>query len=178
MSVKIKVNFVKIINIDMQITLPSQKLSVIIKKGCMAKFDSILLVGSDAANLNTSFEIKLKENKEEFMGITEKFSLIHKLNRSRSQWQQTKDHHSAGLNHLSNISPQDINTIQIDSELFTFIKIFLGFCCVSTGLYIIKIICQCLKLESNCKLDTSNNKKKKKVKKTGSHESEIIDDCW
>merc|ERR1712033_145519 len=110
-----------------------------------------------------SFEIKLKENKEEFMGITEKFSLIQKLNITRTQWQQTKDHHSTGLNQLSHISPQDINTIQIDSDLFTFIKVFLGFCCVSTGLYIIKIICQCLKLKSNCKFDPSPKKKKKKL---------------
>ena len=144
----------------------------------MAKFDSILLVGSDAANLNTSFEIKLKQNKKEFMEITEKFLLINKLNKSRSQWQQTKYNHSADLIHLSNISPQDINSIQIDSELFTFIKIFLGFCCVSSGLYIIKIIFQCFKLEYKCKLDTSNKKRKTKVKKTGSHESEMNnDDC-
>ena len=96
----------------MQITLPSQKLSVIIKKGCMAKFDSILLVGSDAANLNTSFEIKLKQNKKEFMEINQKFLLINKLNESRSQWQQDKKYnHSADLIQLSNISPQDINSI-------------------------------------------------------------------
>ena len=152
--VKIKDNFVKIINIDMQITLPSQKLSVIIKKGCMAKFDSILLVGSDAAKLNTSFEIKLKHSRNEFMEISDKFSLLHKLNNSRSQLQQTIFNHSADLNHLSNISPQDINAISIDSEILILIKIFLIFCCVSSGLYIIKIIFQCLKFKSKCKLDT------------------------
>ena len=109
------------------------------------------------------------------MGITEKFSLIHKLNISRSHWNQSKDLQSTGLNHLSNISPQDMNYIEIDSELVTFIKFFLGFCCVSTGLYIIKVICMCLKLESNCKLDTSNRKKEKKVEQIGSHEQEIVE---
>ena len=109
------------------------------------------------------------------MGITEKFSLIHKLNTSRSHWNQFKGLQSKGLNHLSNISPQDMNYIGIDSELVTFIKFFMGFVCVSTGLYIIKVICMCLKLESNCKLDTSNKKKNKKVKQIGSQEQEVIE---
>ena len=38
----------------------------------------------------TSFEIKLKQNKKEFMEINQKFLLINKLNESRSQWQQDK----------------------------------------------------------------------------------------
>ena len=109
------------------------------------------------------------------MGITEKFSLIHKLNTSRSHWNQSKGLQSKGLNHLSNISPQDMNYIGIDSELVTFIKFFMGFVCVSTGLYIIKVICMCLKLESNCKLDTSNKKKDKKLKQIGSHEQQVTE---
>ena len=60
----------------------------------------------------TSFEIKLKQNKKEFMEINQKFLLINKLNESRSQWQQDKKYnHSADLIQLSNISPQDINSI-------------------------------------------------------------------
>ena len=55
----------------------------------------------------TSFEIKLKQNKKEFMEITEKFLLINKLNKSRSQWQQDKYNHSADLIQISNISPLD-----------------------------------------------------------------------
>ena len=59
----------------------------------------------------TSFEIKLKQNKKEFMEINQKFLLINKLNESRSQMQQDKYNHSADLIQLSNISPQDINSI-------------------------------------------------------------------
>ena len=127
----------------------------------------------------TSFEIKLKQNKKEFMEINQKFLLINKLNESRSQWQQDKKYsHSADLIQLSNISPQDINSIEIESEIITFIKVFLGFCCVSSGLYIIKLIFKCFKLEYKCKLDTSNKKRKTKVRKNGSNEPEMNnDDC-
>ena len=148
--------------------------SVIIKKGCMAKFDSILLVGSDAAKLNTSFEIKIKQNQKEFMEINQKFLLINKLNESRSQMQQVKFNHSSDLIQIPNISPQDNYSIEIESEIMIFIKVFLGFCCVSSGLYIIKLMFNCFKLD--CQLYNSNKKRKTKIRKNDSNKSEMNND--
>ena len=110
------------------------------------------------------------------MGLSEKYSLIQKLNITRLQWQQTKNDHSAGLNQFSHISPQDININQIDTNILTYIKVFLGFCCIATGLYIIKVICQCFKLKSKCKFDSSSKKRKNKLSKTCSQEPNIIEE--
>ena len=104
------------------------------------------------------------------MGLTEKFSLINKLNITRLQWQEIKKDHTAGLNQIAYKSPQDINNNQIDNIL-TYIKVFLGFCCIATGLYIIKVICQCFKLKSKCNFDSTSKKNKNKLTETCSQES-------
>ena len=109
------------------------------------------------------------------MGLNEKFSLINKLNITRLQWQEIKKDHTAGLNQIAYKSPQDINNNQIDNIL-TYIKVFLGFCCIATGLYIIKVICQCFKLKSKCKFDSSSKKRKNKLSKTCSQEPNIIEE--
>ena len=137
--------------------------SVIIKKGCMAKYDSILLVGSDQAKLNTSFEINLKNNQRDFMEINQKFSLINKLKDSRLPMQQINFNHTSDLIQIPTISPQDNYSLEIDSNIMIFIKVFLSFCCISSGLYIIKLFFNCFKLD--CKLVNSNYKRKTKLSK-------------
>ena len=107
------------------------------------------------------------------MGLNEKFSLINKLNITRLQWQEIKKDHTAGLNQIAYKSPQDINNNQIDNIL-TYIKVFLGFCCIATGLYIIKVICQCFKLKSKCNFDSTSKKNKNKLTETCSQESNKI----
>ena len=89
------------------------------------------------------------------------------------QLQEIKKYHAKDLNHNSYKSPQDTNNSQ-NNELHVYIKVFLVFCCIATGLYIIKVICQCFKLKSKCNFDSTSKKSKNKLSKTCSQEPNII----
>ena len=88
--------------------------------------------------------------------------------------QQVKFNHSSDLIQIPNISPQDNYSIEIESEIMIFIKVFLGFCCVSSALYIIKLMFNCFKLD--CQLYNSNKKRKTKTRKNDSNKSEMNND--
>ena len=97
------------------------------------------------------------------MEINQKFLLINKLKDSRSPMQQIKFNHTADLIQIPTISPQDNYSLEIESNIMIFIKVFLSFCCISSGLYIIKLFFNCFKLD--CKLVNSNYKRKTKLSK-------------
>ena len=133
----------------------------------------MLHFGSNAINLNTSFELKLRENKDNFNGLSEKLSLIKNLNMSMIQMKEIKKNHAQDLNHNSHKSPHDANNGQ-NKELHVYIKVFLVFCCIATGLYIIKVVCQCFKLKSKCNFDSTSGKNKNKITETCSQMSNEI----
>ena len=81
---------------------------------------------SNAINLNTSFELKLRENKDKFNGLSEKFSLIKNLNMSMIQMKEIKKYHAQDLKHNSHKSPQDANNGQ-SKDLHVYIKSFFSF---------------------------------------------------
>ena len=86
------------------------------------------------------------------------------------QMKEIEKYHDQDLNHKS---PQDSNNGQ-SKDLHNYIKVFLVFSSIATGLYIVKLVCKCFKLKSKCNFDSTSGKKKNKINETSSQISNEI----
>ena len=113
--------------------------------GCYAKYDAVLLVGSNAVKINSSFEVaRIAHN---IQNINFSFSKDIKFNRINF----------TNINDISLLDPNIEFSHKLKNQSFDNVDVLICIVSIAIIFYIIISCIKCIKFKAHCKLQSKNN---------------------